>query len=255
MQRITKKVTDGIAQITIADTERWYAKTIDDETTVYVPSASWISSYYPKGREFYRWLASKGWDDAEEIKSTAGDKGSRVHLACADLIAGKELGMDAEYPDKNENMQELTIEEWECLIAFHNWYKEVHPEVLASETIVWGLHHAGTVDLYYMKDDYLYISDIKTGQYVWPSYEVQLNLYAEALPTDKKLQALYKKAFKEGRVKLEVLQIGYKRNKKRWKTTEIALQPDLTRATYEIWKKEASMQRPKRLELPTTIKL
>lgn len=82
------RITDekrGIVQVTTSD-ERWYLKPSTDPVTelpVYkpVPSSTWIAEHWPKGIGFYRWLADKGWDEAEAIKAAAGDKGSAVHNA------------------------------------------------------------------------------------------------------------------------------------------------------------------------------
>jgi hypothetical protein len=70
-------------QITVAD-KRWYMKPAKDAETglpIYlpVPSVTWIAGFWPQGIHFYKWLAEKGWDEAEAIKAAAGDKGSAVH--------------------------------------------------------------------------------------------------------------------------------------------------------------------------------
>ena len=41
----------GVVQITTTD-ERWYEK-----DGVFVPSVTWIAGHYPKGVQFYKWLA------------------------------------------------------------------------------------------------------------------------------------------------------------------------------------------------------
>ena len=70
MKRIIKTVNEEkkIVQITVED-ERWYSKPNPEkeEELIYVPSVTWIASYYPKGERFYKWLASKGWDEAEAL--------------------------------------------------------------------------------------------------------------------------------------------------------------------------------------------
>ena len=89
----------GILQVTTVD-ERWYVKESKDEETglpkhEYVPSVTWICDHYPKGVAFYKWLASKGWDESQAIKSAAGDKGSKVHYAIRDLIEGRVVQHEA----------------------------------------------------------------------------------------------------------------------------------------------------------------
>jgi hypothetical protein len=59
----------GVVQVTIAD-ERWYSRVVTSRETglpevVYVPSVTWICSYYPKGIGFYKYLAaSLNWNEA-----------------------------------------------------------------------------------------------------------------------------------------------------------------------------------------------
>jgi len=72
MKRIEiKDKSTGIVQVTIAD-ERWYM--MPPDYTIAVPSVTWKADYYPKGTEFYKWLANHGWDEAESIKKAAGIK-------------------------------------------------------------------------------------------------------------------------------------------------------------------------------------
>jgi hypothetical protein len=122
------RVTDekrGIQQITLAD-ERWYAKPIPDPVSAMptyqpVPSVTWVAGYWPKGIEFYKWLASKGWDEAEAAKHAAGDKGSRVHLAIERILRGEEFRIDTKVFDRPKSSEqdfietELTYEELLCV--------------------------------------------------------------------------------------------------------------------------------------------
>src|SRR5437868_8780429 len=113
----TIRVTDekrGIVQATIAD-ERWYLRQVDNPLTGIpeikaVPSSTWIAESYPKGVFFYKWLADKGWDEAEAIKSAAGDKGSKVHLAIEAILHGDEVRIDSKFMNKHtEKEEELTL--------------------------------------------------------------------------------------------------------------------------------------------------
>ena len=95
MEKIIKVVDkkSGIVQVTTVD-ERWYARPSQDPVTKlptyqYVPSVTWICDYYPKGIAFWKWLANKGWDEAQAIKEAAGDRGTKVHQAIVDLLDGK----------------------------------------------------------------------------------------------------------------------------------------------------------------------
>src|SRR5947209_7507031 len=137
MKKVIRETDEkrGIVQITVAD-ERWYMKPVPNATTgipeyVPVPSVTWIAGYWPKGIGFYRWLAEKGWDEAEAIKVAAGDKGSRVHLAIEKIIKGEEFRIDTKVEDKGKSTEgnpassELTYEELLCVKSFLDWKREI----------------------------------------------------------------------------------------------------------------------------------
>src|SRR3990167_7888335 len=245
MKKIIKEIKEqGIIQITVAD-ERWYVK--DDK---YVPSVTWIAGHYPKGIAFYKWLANKGWDESEALKSAAGDKGSKVHTAIVDLINGKEVKMDSRYLNPSTNQaEELTLEEYECLMAFTKWFQEVKPEVIAKEIVVWNdkYNYAGTVDLVCKIDGKFWIVDFKTGQYVWPEYELQLSAYKAALASESTTNSFS--------ASLAILQIGYRRNKNGYKWNEIEDKFDLFLAAQQIWKNETEGQKPSQKDYPESLNL
>ena len=148
----------GIVQQTLPD-ERWYCRQISVEGTAenktwdFVPSTSWVASYYPKDVRFYKWLSQRSWDESEEIKAMRGDQGSKVHQAIRRLLEGGSVDTDN---DKFENPRTLMMEtlgshEVDCLMSFREWFKSEQPdiEVIACEYTVWNEKHryAGTIDL------------------------------------------------------------------------------------------------------------
>lgn len=243
----------GILRVTTID-ERWYARDkVNPETGLpeyeFVPSVTWICEHYPKGTAFYKWLASKGWDEAEAIKNAAGDKGSRVHYAIRDLIEGKTVSIDSKYKtSSDEEEKELSLEEYECVMAFEAWHKETKPEFLGCEFIVWGDGYAGTVDLLCKIDGQSYLVDFKTSQYVWPSHELQVSAYKRAWEEASGLPGT-------DDLKLAILQVGYKLNKKRYKFTEVEDQYNEFLAAKTIWAKEQKGVEPKQREYPLRVKL
>jgi hypothetical protein len=239
----------GILRVTTTD-ERWYVRERKNAETglpenEFVPSVTWICDHYPKGVAFYKWLASHGWDEAESIKNAAGDKGSRVHYAIRDLIEGKTINIDAKYKTSDdEKEQELTLEEYDCLMAFAAWYSEAKPELLACEFAIWGDGYAGTVDLLCKINGELYLVDFKTSQHIWPSHELQVSAYKHA----------YEAAGGEP-VKLAILQVGYRLNKRRYKFTEVDDNYAEFLAAKTIWAKEQKGVEPKQRDYPLRIKL
>jgi len=250
--RITKIQDTGevVTQITIAD-ERWYMRPTADGTTGLpsydaVPSVTWITSHYPKGIGFYKWLANTGWDEAEAIKQAAGDKGSKVHQAAGDLVDGQTIGMEAPYLNRTTGLLEpLSLEEYECLIAFRDWWADAKPTLIAREFVVWGDGYAGTGDLLCLIDKKPWLLDLKTGQYVWPEHELQVSAYAHALPA----------AWADPPPQLGILQVGYKKNKRGWKLTEVDDQYDLFLSAKAIWKKETEGQSVFKRDYPLAVSL
>lgn len=238
MQKIIVKDKEtGIVQITVVD-ERWYLK--DDK---YVPSVTWITSFYPKGKAFWKWLAEKGWDESEIIKQEAGNRGSKVHLAIADLIEGKEVLMESKYINKSTGLlEDITLDEYESIMSFTDWFNSNKIDIIKNETVIFNdtFNYAGTVDLICKIDDIPYIVDFKTSQSIWPSHELQLSAYKHAVSGD---------------YRIAILQVGYKRNKNKYKFTEITDKFDLFLAAQKIWAEETSKIVPLVRDYPTKLKL
>lgn len=243
----------GIYRITTTD-ERWYTLEQRDPkiglpSFKFIPSVTWITNYYPKGVAFFKWLANKGWDEAEALKVEAGDKGSKIHKAIENLILGLPVKMEDKYWNNSKEVdEELTPDEYRAIYSFKQWHDAVKPEFLLSETTVISEQYnfAGTVDAVCKIGDQAYIIDFKSSQYIWPSMELQLSAYK---------QALKEAGRKTTDVKLAVLQLGYKRNKHNYKFTEIPDQFDLFLSARSIWEKETKGQSPTQIELPLELKI
>lgn len=238
-------------QITIAD-ERWYIKTEynDDESIKSMkeyPSVTWIGNYCPKGVEFYKWLASKGWEEAEIIKEQGGNRGSKVHLAISDLLLGNKVSMEDEYPNKKTGEPEqLSLEEYEGIMSFEEWFKETKPKTIANEISVFNDEHmyAGTVDYICEIDGVRTLIDFKTSARIYNSTEAQVSAYKYALPKELEVE------------QLGILQLNYKRNKiKKWKYTSIEYDFDLFLSAKKFWAKECENTHMFQKDYPTSITL
>ena len=238
----------GIVQVTMPD-ERWYqwhtppnGEFLKNED--YYPSVTWIASYYPKDAAFMRWYADKGIDKAEEIKNEAGQKGSRVHRACGELMLGNEVRMEDKYSNDNGELAELSAEEYGIVMSFKKFLDDEQPMILGIEYTL--LNHeykfGGTVDIKcrIKSDDYkaIWILDIKTSKDIYPSHEIQVSAYKE---TDKEVE------------KIGIIQVGYKRNKNGYKLTEIEPQFPLFLDVKGIWQKEQSMVQVPQREYPLSL--
>jgi len=240
--------------------ERWYAKPfINQETGLpeykFYPSSTWISDYYPKGIGFYKNLANKGWDLAEEEMQAAGDKGSKVHYACQDIDSGKGVNIQtSKYLNHStEKEEELTPEEIECILAFQSWTDVFKPELLASELTAFNDNYgyAGTIDKIYRLEGRIYIVDLKTGQNIWPSTELQISSYSN-LEIDYKALGIKDEEWQAR--KLAILQIGYYRNERKYKFTEMEDKFGLFLHAKAIWNNENLEAKPKEAKFPLVIK-
>lgn len=252
-KEIIERGPAGLFRVTTPG-ERWYAIPSKDQKTGlpiyrYIPSVTWIAGCYPKGVGFYKWLAEKGWDEAEAIKSAAGDKGSKVHAAIEAWLKGElEIGFETKLMNPNSGqLEEMTIEEYEAIGSFIDWYDAVKPEIISTEMTVVNEKegYAGTVDCVAMIDGEMYIIDFKTSQAVWPEYELQVSAYKNAIATDDFL-----KEHGVSEIKLGILQIGYKRNKAGWKWNEVADKYPLFVAARQIWANEHGDEKPKQKDYP-----
>lgn len=258
----------GIVSVTTVD-ERWYFRErLDPITGVpaghdFVPSVTWIAGKgYPKGVGFFKWLATKDWDEAEAIRSAAGDKGSKVHQAIVALVDGQTVPMEAGFVNPSTGQsEELSLEEYQCLLTFRDWWRAAKPETLAREVVVWSDEHgyAGTVDWLGMvhattgdkgqpeAEASLWLLDWKTGQEVWPEHRLQVSAYVHAaLPVGVGPGATWR---------LGILQLGYRRNARGWKFTEIEDAFELFLAAKAIWAAETAGEAPLQVEYPLAVSL
>lgn len=292
MLKEIKKIKKGVIRITSLN-ERWYAKVTTNPMTgkkeySYYPSSTWISGYYPKGEYFYKWLAGKGWSEAEAVKQAAADKGSRVHKACEELDKGKAISVTQAYLNPRTKMkEELSKDEVDCIISYRDFLDEVKPELLAQEITSFGDVYAGTADKIFRikesphthfgneslrkkkegeatssvvdktaKDDkkmnrgQVWIVDLKTSQSIWPEHELQISSYSH-MHFDLKSMGITEKEWKNRR--LAILQIGYRKNKKGYKFTEVTDKYHLFKNAYKVWQHENDDQKPKERDYPNVI--
>ena len=257
MKKEIRELKDGVWQITTLN-ERWYAKPSQNKETklpeyAYYPSSTWIAGYYPKGIGFYKWLAQKGWDEAEAIKVAAGDKGSKVHYACDDIDKGIKIEMNAHYPNPTTGQpEELTPEEYECVISFRDWTDKVKPELLANEITSFNEKegYAGTIDKIYRINGEIWIVDIKTGPNLWPEQELQISSYSH-LEVDYQKLGITDEEWANR--KLAILQIGYRKNQSGYKFTEIQDKFKLFLNAKDVWANENPEATPKQANYPMSV--
>lgn len=227
-------------RITTPD-ERWYQH---PKTKAWVPSATWIADYCPKGIGFYKWLAEKGWDEAQAQLVLAGNKGSRVHNACEKLALDGSINIREDvFPDGNGDEKDLTEEELQCVFSFAQWCNDCSPKFLAIEKTVFNeqYRYAGTLDMLVEIGGVKYIVDIKTSANIYLSHEAQISSYfhADGIVADK----------------MAILQVGYNRNKTGYKFTEISDKFNIFLSALEFWKDENENKNPHQKDYPIELKI
>lgn len=164
----------------------WYEALRGDtrERIGWLASVTHYCGQLPKGELFERWLAEKGWDQAEKIKKEAGERGSNVHAGIECLLRGATLPL-----------ADFTEKEWHHLRAFVNWVEDFQPVFEGCEEIVYDLDEgvAGTVDHRYtlpkeivqarlkvagLVEDLHVLGDVKTGKALYEENYLQVNKYA-----------------------------------------------------------------------------
>jgi len=247
----------GILRITCLD-ERWYSKAGENPETKlpeyqFFPSSTWIASHYPKGIAFYKWLADKGWNDAEAIKNAAGNKGSKVHQAIELLEKVGELPIETVFANSDTGVgEQLATGELDCIFTFTTWHDETKPELIANEMTVFGSNYAGTLDRIYRINGQIYVVDLKTSQQIWEEYKLQVSSYNHA-SIDYELLGLNEEEWNSR--KMAILQVGYRLNKAGWKFTEIEDKFYLFKMAYAIWENENPNTKPKQRDYPLTLKI
>lgn len=170
MPRKAKKIKEAplvdLNQITLKD-KNFYV--IDG---VAYPRCTWILSYYPKGEGLNRWMGGQAsYEAAQEAMHKAGDRGTKVHQAIQDLIAGQSL-MYQDFPE----------DQWAMISSFVQWCKDFNPKFLANEQLVYSKEYsyAGTFDSLVEIGNQKYIVDFKTSGALYPSYNCQVAAYIQA---------------------------------------------------------------------------
>lgn len=262
MKKTFKVIDDvrGIVQCTTED-ERFYSiKTADRVTGVpsfiFLPSITYITSFWPKGEGFKRHLQNHTAEEAEQILTTAGNRGSRIHGAIEAFIKGDEIKHDAQFPNSDGTMAELTADEYRALVKFADWDALTRPEYITTEkTVVSKIFgYAGTLDCLARIDGKLYLIDWKTGKSIYTSYFLQVAALRQA--------AFEEKLIPEGdEIYTAILQVGMGTNIG-WKWTEV---PETTKSgkeyfdlfmqTKTVWEEETSELSPKTLDLPLSVKM
>lgn len=156
----------------------------------YFPSATTILNAYPQSAHLTKWIADSGWNESQQIKSAAGERGTAVHKGIELLLGGIELVEGQFVKDLNRS---LSLEEWWKLSTFVTWFKEYQPEIIVVEQSVFSKigGYAGRVDCIAKLGGQTYVLDWKTSGSIHENFPLQFAAYAKAIEenTDFKIDS------------------------------------------------------------------
>lgn len=258
----------GTFRVTTQD-ERWYGKPSKNSKTGlpeydWYPSSTWIVHYYYTDAFLIEWIAKKGLDEAEAIKIAAGDKGSKIHQGTELLAKGETITIGQKFMNWDKGIdEEITVEEYEAMIAYKNWFERSNIQVLCTEMSVFNkgknFKYAGTLDeIDAVTNDItgfrqIWIVDKKTSKSISDGHKMQLSSYSHA---DIDYQKLGITEEEWSNRKLAILQLGYPYNKDKYKFTEVEdCFEDFIKVCYTTWRKKNPDATPKQALYPLSIKL
>lgn len=153
-----------------------------DNPKVFYPSCTTILEAYPKGWALTQWHKALGFN-ADIVLERAGKTGSNVHDGCFKYVTGERL----EFGKLVDNVfvHNYTLEEWEMICKFVEFWTKHNPRLIAAEVIMLSdtMKLGFTIDLVVemMNNDGQFenwIIDTKTSNAIHPQQELQLAAYA-----------------------------------------------------------------------------
>lgn len=257
---------EKVCRVTCPD-ERWYSQEIKNKKTglpeyFFYPSVTWIKSYYYINQYLIKWIVGKGLDEAEAVKKEAGLKGDKIHQATEDIDKGIKIAINAKYLNKTTGeMEELTADEYEAIMSYRNFIDKEKPELLANEMTVFSPEnsqekYAGTLDRIFAMGKtkkgirQIVIFDIKTSQSIWKDMIIQVSAYGHSDIDYKRLDITNEEWSNR---KLFIGQFGYKKNKNKYKITEMPDRYDLFKIAYNIWNEENKNVNPLQRDFPLSL--
>ncbi len=166
-------------------------KVIDDKHYYYVEDESGKERFFPSVTTILGetlptppalkiWLGEVGNEKAQAKLEAAGDRGTKIHGACEQLLQGSPVYLKQNFPAKEDK---------KAITGFINWCNDYSPRVAdmgdIERQIASEFGYAGTLDLFcYIKNDQgveePWIIDFKTSAGVYDSHKLQITAYQQA---------------------------------------------------------------------------
>ena len=165
---------------------------------------------YNKGIGFVIWLLSKTSEEAKQILEETGNRGTRVHMAVANLVIGNSVKLDDVYIDRiTGHGRKLTDEEWGFIRSFAQFVEDYKPISISLEQTISSTKKgcAGTYDWIctieltakvgigknakIKKRRVRVLLDFKTSSAIHDAYNMQLGAYWDILRERKQASGLH----------------------------------------------------------------
>lgn len=206
-------------------------------------SATTILNAYPTSEHLVKWVADQGFHESRMIRDEAGRRGTKIHLAIEDLLAGNELQEES-----------YTVEEWVKIKSFADWHNEYHPEIIATELAIFSKKgkYAGRVDCVAKIGGEITVIDWKSSKSIHESFPLQFAAYANAIEENTDLKIIQTAAVQLGAQNKNgyrfVIYPDWKDHYKVFENVRKVWQ-------YDYFDSKKNPKEPPVLELPSTLKL
>lgn len=265
--------------------DRFYKIHLGDGTFDYLPSVTTILEVVNKPH-LANWRGQVGNEAADKKMNDAARRGSAIHHAAAILSKGGRvdwINSDLEEDSDREKLlatmryfhgdrfyaMRCTQDVWLQVVRFAQWWNAINPTLLMSEQNLFNLdlRLAGTLDfLINVKEgEYmingakklklvggLYIVDLKTGSQVDDNYFLQISAYTKMLPKEvqeKVVGGMIVHTNASTRTGI----VGVATHLR----SDVQLAEDFKdfTAAHTLWQRKNEVEKPKILELPTSLTL
>lgn len=160
---------------------------------------------YSKGVRFYEYLKNNSKEETDRILREAGERGDRIHQAIFLLLRDGTIDRNTQVlAEDNKTPVNLSNDEWDCLLAFGEFWNRHDCKLIVKEYAVFNLtqEYAGTTDgVLIMKkncgidtckcDNFIGqvgLFDWKSGGAIYESYGPQVAAYASCDNLPKKIE-------------------------------------------------------------------
>lgn len=183
--------TLGARFYNMPDKDIWFEKMEIVLTKAQRPSVTTILEVWPKGKEFWDWLASRmSYEEAIFERDMGGERGTRCHDTYENLAYGDTYSFEAYAEMYFRGQPEIAVPEWRKIEAFEQWHTDWgSPGVVTRRNGVpaiecalysWEHGYAGTTDKVYTGGKFgskRIMVDYKTSKGIWDSFWAQLAAY------------------------------------------------------------------------------